>query len=317
MKRIAIAAAVLSTLTALSGLASAQSPPPAQTDTAAPPAAQPPPAAAPSTPPPPYSLPWQLRPASAGSVVRLDTAIATYDKPDGKSSYTVASLLLASYKVTPDFAPFLRIGALGTPDAAGVTNLAAGGTLSIPVHPNIKAAVFMGLAFPIASGGGDKPDPKVADAMKTGPLARSAMDNAMFAVNDFTVFPGLDVAYVGGGLTVQAEVTILNLVRARTEKGDSSKTNLTTGLHVGYFFFPWLSAGADLRYQRWLSTPAAVAADATGDTRDNATFAIGPRFHLQLAKSMWLRPGVAYARGIDLPMSKSYNIVQIDLPFAF
>ncbi len=315
MKRIPFAAAVLTTLCAASSAARADEPPPAPPTAPATTAPASPPAT--TTPPPPYSLPWQLRPAAPGNVVRSDTAIATYDKADGTSSYTVASLLLVSYKVTPDFAPFLRIGALGTPDGAGVTNLAAGGTLGIPIHPSIKASLFFGLAFPIASGGGVDPDPKVADAMKTGPLARSAMDNAMFAVNDFTFFPGLDVAYVANGLTLQAEVTILNLLRARTEKGDSSKTNLTSGLHAGYFFTPWLSAGVDLRYQRWLSLPAAVAADVTGDTRDNATFAIGPRLHLHLAKTVWLRPGVAYARGIDLPMSKSYNIVQIDVPVAF
>ncbi|MFO0590047.1 MAG: hypothetical protein U0441_21065 [Polyangiaceae bacterium] len=298
------------------GSASADEPPAPKVD--APPAPKADvPDAPPPPPPAPYSLPWQLRSAAPGNVVRLDTAIALYDKPDGKSGMTVASLLFASYKVTPEFAPFLRMGALGTSDAAGVTNLALGGTLGVPLPPQWKAAFFCGLALPIASGGGVGADPKVTDAMKTGPLARSAMDNAMFAVNDLTLFPGFDVAYVAGGLTVQAEVTLLALMRARTEKADSSKTNLTSGVHVGYFFTPWLSAGVDLRYQRWLSTPVAVATDPTGDSRDNATFAIGPRFHLHLSKSVWLRPGVAYARGIDLPMSKSYNIVQIDIPVAF
>lgn len=50
--------------------------------------------------PPPYSLPWQLRPAVAGNVVRSDTALALYEDPTtGQSGSTVASMLLASYKV--------------------------------------------------------------------------------------------------------------------------------------------------------------------------------------------------------------------------
>src|SRR5262245_21875687 len=33
-------------------------------------------------PPPPYSLPWQLRPAGVGTVVRLDTSLAFYKATD-------------------------------------------------------------------------------------------------------------------------------------------------------------------------------------------------------------------------------------------
>jgi hypothetical protein len=76
------------------------------------------------------------------------------------------------------------------------------------------------------------------------------------------------------------------------------------------------SVGADLRYQRWLgnkSVPEDVAA------RDNATFAVGPRLHFKLGESTWFRPGIAYAHGIDKPLTdpRKENIVQIDLPVAF
>src|SRR6478609_2544740 len=61
--------------------------------------------------PPPYSLPWQLRPAVVGNVVRSDTAFAFYKDAAGKESgSTVASMLVATYKVTDSFAPLVRVG---------------------------------------------------------------------------------------------------------------------------------------------------------------------------------------------------------------
>src|SRR5215831_8266821 len=72
--------------------------------------AAPAPAAVPAPPPPPYSLPWQLRSAAPASVVRSDTAIATYENAAGQQGSTVATMLLGSYKVTPNLAPLVRLG---------------------------------------------------------------------------------------------------------------------------------------------------------------------------------------------------------------
>jgi hypothetical protein len=45
---------------------------------------------------------------------------------------------------------------------------------------------------------------------------------------------------------------------------------------------------------------------------------VGPRVHIRLARNLWLRPGLAYARGLDRPMAgANYNILQIDVPFVF
>src|SRR5689334_15864953 len=80
------------------------------------------PAAAPAPPPPPYSLPWQLRPVVAATVIRSDTALAFYENPmSGESGSTVASMLLGSYKVTPELAPLVRLGVVSNspPDGAG------------------------------------------------------------------------------------------------------------------------------------------------------------------------------------------------------
>ena len=144
------------------------------------------------------------------------------------------------------------------------------------------------------------------------------MDNAMFAVNDLTVFPGIDLAYLRGGFTVQGEVTVLQLTRVRGEavQPDASRTNLTSGLHAGYFLTPWLSVGAELRYQRWLSTPASVAADPS--VRDNLSAAAGPRLHLKVSRALTLRPGLSYATGLDAPMrAQSFQVVQLDVPVLF
>lgn len=294
----------------------------------------------PSPPRPPYSLPWQLRSAMAGTGVRSDTAIASFkDAKSGNGGTTVATMLTGSYQVANGFAPMVRLGFVGNsppsavpvagtpaPPGGGVSlvNPVIGATYSLALPAHFRLAFFLGVTVPIGMGGGDTPDGTQLAAAKAGVLARSAMDNAMFAVNDMTVFPGLDIAFVSHGFTAQAEVTLFQLGRVRGGGGatphnpDAAKTNLTTGLHLGYFIIPQLSLGAELRYQRWLSTPAAVAADATGASRDNLSFAIGPRLNVKLSEGTWFRPGIAYARGLDDPMSKSsYNVVQLDLPFVF
>lgn len=291
---------------------------------------------APAIPPPaPYSLPWQLRPAAIATVVRSDTAFAFY-KPASESGFTVASMLLGSYKLTPEFAPLVRLGVVSNSPPSGpmspgsgfsFINPVVGGTYLFKLSPEFRLAAFLGLTLPLGMGGGSKPDPAVAAANAAGVLARSAMDNAMFAVDYFAFFPGVDFAYVAHGLTVQLEATLFELLRVRgggTPPGaDSARTNLTTGLHVGYFVIPQLSFGAELRYQRWLSTPASIKSTPlvmrdTNTLRDNLTMAIGVRAHFKLSETIWLRPGLAYARGLDDPMSKAkYNIIQLDVPVAF
>jgi hypothetical protein len=289
--------------------------------------------------PPPYSLPWQLRPAAIATVLRSDTAFAFYKSPaNDKGGSTVASMLLGSYKVTPELAPMVRLGIVSNspPDgamvgkapmmkpaesASSLLNPVIGATYLFKLSPEFRFATFLGVTLPVGAGGGTKPDLQqaLADAPR-GVLARSAMDNAMFAVDYFAVFPGLDLAYVSHGVTVQLEATLFQLERMRGQGtgpgADAARTNLTSGLHVGYFFIPELSAGAELRYQRWLSTPAAVKADRP--SRDTVSMAIGVRAHMKLSDTMWLRPGIAYARGLDDPMSKQgYNILQLDVPVIF
>jgi hypothetical protein len=285
------------------------------------------PAAAP--PPAPYSIPWQLRPAAVGTAIRSDTAIAFYENPmTGDSGTTVASMLLGSYKLTPELAPLLRLGVVSSSppgdlvdSAVNFINPVVGGTYLIKLGPDFRLALFLGFAIPIGGGGGDMPEPANNAANGAGIAARSAMDNAMFAANYFTVFPGIGLAYVKGGFTAQVELTVLELLRVKAgdnPANDDTRTNFTTGLHLGYFFIPELSVGGELRHQRWLSTPSFVDADMTDSLRDTSTFAIGVRGHFKLTDTIAIRPGLAYARAIDDPLdAQKYNIVQIDVPVTF
>ena len=264
-------------------------------------------------------------------MIRSDTTFAFYENTAGDSGSSVASFLLASYKVASDLAPLVRIGVVNSspPEgavegAAAVTNPLVGLTYAPKLHPAFKLAFFFASTIPIGSGGGETYDRNVAAALApAGIFNRSAMDNAMFVTNYQTTIPGIDLAYVAGGFTAQLEGTILVLTKTRGPKAaDDSNVNFTSGAHVGYFVIPMLSIGAELRHQRWLTTPTAVSRDASRDatreSRDNTTFAIGPRFHFKLGETTWLRPGIAYTLPLDNPMSKGkYKIVQLDVPFAF
>jgi hypothetical protein len=278
---------------------------------------------APAPPPPPYSLPWQLRPVTAANVVRSDTTVSFHELA-GQSASTVASTLLISYKLFPRFAPLVRMAYIhNTPGANpgtgnAIVNPLIGATSSFDLAPGLKLAAFLGFTIPIGQGG-DKPAGMnaTAAAAAAGINARSAMDNALFAVNYFTAIPGVGLAYTRAGFTAQVEATLLQLTRVRNSNidRDSSRTNFTSGLHLGYFIIPKLSVGGELRYQTWLSTPGFLG--MWPDRRETISFAIGPRGHFKLG-NRWLRPGIAYAQGIDAPMkTRKDRIVQLDIPFVF
>jgi len=273
----------------------------------------------------PYSLPFQLRPAVVANAVRADNVIALYKEPtNDKGGVTVTSIVTGTFKVTPELAPFVRLGFIGNSSplsgagATAFTNPALGATYALKPSEAIRLAFLLGVALPLGQGGGNDPDIPKNLAQSTGATSRSAFDNALFAVNDLTIFPGVDVAWVSNNFTVQGEVTFFQLTRVRAEdrQPDSSKTNLTMGLHVAYFIVPQLSAGAEIRHQRFLSTPAAV--DKRAALRDTSTFAIGVRGHFKMGETSWFRPAISFSMPIDAPMTEaSYKIIQLDLPFIF
>jgi hypothetical protein len=273
--------------------------------------------------PPPYSLPWQLRPAAVANVLRSDTSVAFYEDATGAAGSTTSTSVLASYKVTPEIAPLLRLGFIYNdapgdemPTGQALVNPLLGATYAKKAF-GLRLAGFVAVTLPIGQGGGDSPDRATAAAAASGVPARSAMDNAMFAVNYAAGIAGFDVAWVGRGVTVQAEATVLQLERTRgPDMQDKRRTNMTGGLHAGWFALPWLSVGGELRYQRWLSDAAPVRMN--DEARETATAAIGPRLHFDLGGGKWLRPGLSYTQVLDAPFATSeYKMLQIDVPFVF
>ena len=275
--------------------------------------------------PPPYSPPWKLRGVAAATAIVSDTQFAKYESqpaPDGNSygGLTIVETVLGSYKITPEFAALVRLGVVqdSAPSAPNATvtmsgaafmNPVIGGTYGLKFN-DFRLNFFLGFALPVLSGGGgDNPNAFAANARSKGPYGRAAMDNAMFAVNDFVVFPGVGFAYVKSGWTIQAEVTVLELLRVKGDgqvgntaalwQPEKVKTNLTSGIHVGYFVIPQLSIGAELHYQRWLNAPIAIegspvirsAVDRSGTGTTEATTSRVPMASSALTNPSSSSPG--------------------------
>jgi hypothetical protein len=276
------------------------------------------------SPAPPYSLPWLLRPAAAASVVRLDSTVALYEDPaTGADGHTLVESFIASYRASARWAPLARLSWIRNA-APGGTAEASGTAFSNPllgvsyVRPlaEWRLALFGATTLPVGSGGGDTPDAGAAGAVSRAVPARSAMDNALFAVNYWTVIGGVAAARVTPRLTLQAEATVLQLTRVRgPQTQDAARTNLTLGLHAGHFFSPRVSLGAELRMQRWLSDAAPVRADPSA--RETLTAAIGPRLHLRAGRRV-VRPGLSYTRALDDPLhAQGYDMIALDVPISF
>jgi hypothetical protein len=270
---------------------------------------------------------------TAATSLRSDTAMASYEDAASGHGLTFASLLTATLRIpytgpkTAGVTAFLRGAFVEDTSPAGkggiaLANPALGAAYAMKLPEGFRAAFTAAVTLPFGNGGGNNPNPKHLQARLAGPQARSQLDGSLFSSDDLTLSPGIDFAWVAYGLTLQVEATLFQLYRARGDKKqpEANKTNTTYGFFAGYFLIPLLSVGAELRYQRWLDAPFSVENDPTGASRDNLTFAVGPRFHIRLPGDMWLRPGLAYARGLDKPMAAAtpnVHIVQLDVPFYF
>lgn len=269
--------------------------------------------ARPSVAPAPYSLPWSLRPAVLPNVIRVDSAIAT--------SEVAASVLTLGVKATPRLGVLARLPfaiGKGETGVTGVTgNLLIGVLYSPKLIAPLRLGLFAGYVVPLGMGGGNRPS-GAGKLLRPASLARSAMDNALFASNYTTVAAGASFAYVDHGLTAQVEATVYEAFRVQGERAqaETTKTNLTTGAHLGYALTSWLVPSGELRYQSWLSTPKDVSRNEA--LRDSLTVAVGLRTRIPLGDSVEMRPGVAYVQPIDAPMTtEKLQIVVIDFPFVF
>lgn len=275
--------------------------------------------------PAPYSLPWQLRPAAVANTIRLDTSAGFWRNGAFGSGDTEVVGVIASRRLSGRFALLGRVSFIDNnpPSTSGeragtaVSNPLLGMTFLRARPRGVRQSLFIAATAPLGSGGGDSPQAAKTAALSRAIATRSAMDNALFAVNYFTLIGGGSLARVTHGATIQAEVTVLQLFRVRgPEAQDKKRTNFTAGLHVGRSFRPVFSAGAELRYQRWLTDAAPVRANR--QARETLTFAFGPRLHFKLGGKKWIRPGVSFTLPLDEPLSGSrYRILQIDVPVSF
>jgi hypothetical protein len=264
-----------------------------------------------------FALPFQLRAPIARTLVRVDSIASKHT-----AGATFASVLTGSYSPFPDFAVLARI-----PHAAHVPDDGdSGSALGNPVlaamytpalRPMTRLSFFGGVALPLAQGGGDSPSPARSAAVSSGIYGRAAMDNALFAVDYAVGIMGAGIVHSIGICSFQLETTVLELVRVRAEQRqkDSSRTNLTAGASGGCYLRSPLQLIGELRYQRWLTTPAAVSADTS--RREQATAGLGLRFDARMG-SLLLRPGVFVALPIDDPMSQGdYRQLMLDMPIVF
>jgi hypothetical protein len=174
------------------------------------------------------------------------------------------------------------------------------------------------MTAPIGGGGASDADPTTRRTVLSGIYARSAMDNALFTTSFFTATGGAAIAWVEHGITLQAEATVLQLIRVRgaAVEPDEARTNTTYGLHAGYQLLPGLTVSLEGRHQRWLSTPAAV--ERSGAARDQTTAGGGLRANVPFSKTILARPGIAYFHPVDEPMTTAaFRIVMVDVPVTF
>ena len=137
--------------------------------------------------------------------------------------------------------------------------------------------------------------------------------------NRFPIRAGTDGLMTAAEARTVLEEAFTIMSRARGPQSEKTTNfDLTMGLHGGYFIFPFLSAGLDLRYQHWLTDAPIVQADPTREVKDTATIEPGVRFHVKLSEKVTFRPGAALAFGFDNPLaSSSYKILRLDLPLTF
>ena len=273
---------------------------------------------------PEVSLPWQLRPVTTSNLARVDTALAAFADDNGNLDVASSTIVGASYQLTSEWAPLLRLGFVGNnaPGAAldgyAFANPVAGATYTRPLG-GYRFAVTLATTLPIGTG-----NAKTTDASVT---ARPA-DGAMFDVDYLTEIAGADIAYVHRGFTAQGEATLLPALRVRGGGSDRFRTDAALALHLGYFIGSHVSLGTDLRYQ--LALVEAAPLDAMPGTQtplsargDNAlTASLGVRLHFRTGALAAIHPGLSVSRGLggrslDQLLIDRPTAVQIDVPVTF
>ena len=261
-----------------------------------------------------FSLPFALRAPIAVDCVHADAGIAT------EPATTIATMVGGSVKLAPDVAVLARVPwthvSSDALSGSAFGNPLVGALWTPEIAPGTRFGGFVGATAPVGQGGGDSPDQTARAVNKAAIYARSAMDNGYYAVDFTSIAVGADLAWSAGDVSVQGEATIAQLFRVRGTEPEDTRTNLTTGLNAGWRVLGPLAIEGEARYQRWLSTPAAVA--AAPPTRDQMTVAAGARVDVALGGGVRMRPGVGYVIAVDDPMAAAKErVVAVHVPFLF
>jgi hypothetical protein len=267
----------------------------------------------------PYSLPFQLRSAIPSSSIRVDQVVTPYRSTTEEGVVGVTSLG-AAYKVIRTASIAARLALVEhSANGIGTTSIAnpvVSGMWGDGASP-FRYALALSVALPLGAGGGNHPSPAIVSANQAAHLARFSMDGSWFSVNDTAVSAGGDLAYVFRGLTLQGEATVTQLFRVRGEQQapDAYRANFLSGVHLGFWPVERLCIASEVRYQRWISTPAAVERDPFA--RHNLSIAAGLRTRIGSGSTRFL-PGIAYATGLAGKVGNQHlHAVHVDLPVAF
>jgi hypothetical protein len=270
-----------------------------------------------------YTRPFQLRGVIPGNGVKVDSTVAPY-RLDGVGGWVTVVLVSGQVRLVESLALQARWGfddnrvSGGGGSRFGILSPTLGLLYGVPIGQGFRFAASTVVGFPVATGGGNAPHPNDIALQRQGMLARSAFDNTSFAINDVGFPTGLSLAYIACRLTAQADASVIPTVRIKGARAqsDTSKVNSTYGFFLAYRFVPAISVGAEVRYQRYLSTPSAVEQDPSA--RDNLTVGGGFRLNLPLSEGVRVRPGLCYSRGLRGPVEQqSFQMVQLDLPISF
>ena len=272
-----------------------------------------------------YALPWTMRPAIAPTLARIESSVGA--RNDGVAAVT---LLTVGAAILPTrLGVYVRWGAAHATlapnhvPAGAATNPLLMALYTPELTRGLRLSAFAAVTIPVGAGGGNAPQALSASTIATGVPTRSAMDNALFAVNYCTPIAGLGVAWMRAGWTLQLEVTVLQLLRVRGENHrsatDAMRTNFTAGASVGYLLHRYVTASAELHYQRWLSAPNLLQpASGPAPSVDQASFELGVRGNLALSPTLLVRPGISFGMGFNGAMAdREYKVVHFDLPLTF
>lgn len=266
----------------------------------------------------PYAPPFQLRPAIAPNVVRIEATLLA----DAHGVTEVTALTFA-HRVARELSLLGRTAyAIDAPHDAAPQGALANTMVGLLYTPVISAewrlSLFGAVSLPLGQAEGLPGTHPEAAALGHARVARASMDNALFSTNHLTVAVGIGLTWQHARWIVQAELTFLGGLRARGPWGsDGAVENSSGGLWVAYAALDELFVGAGLQGQCFLTTPALVVAHGEM-ARAQLSASVGVRGRFVLGGGVVAMPGLVYVRGIEgVLAARDANLITVELATLF